>query len=181
MFFAGLWQRPSPLYCRPRYKPRLLIVWEAAWEDTAAWGRHRIFLAVADLSTHLDISTIAMISRFGITMTDSSAIITTVSSSFLISWRLASLGGTPTTTGTRTITPITATDRLTTPSIGLYLAVSVQSGLAQRGYYHGAIDGEIGSGSRQAIRAFQAAQGLPVTGMIDPKLLKALGIKYRTA
>jgi putative peptidoglycan binding protein len=61
------------------------------------------------------------------------------------------------------------------------LAVSVQSGLAQRGYYHGAIDGEIGSGSRQAIRAFQAAQGLPVTGMIDPKLLKALGIKYRTA
>jgi hypothetical protein len=61
------------------------------------------------------------------------------------------------------------------------LAVSVQSGLAQRGYYHGAIDGEIGSGSRQAIRAFQAAQGLPVTGMIDPKLLKALGIKYKTA
>jgi hypothetical protein len=61
------------------------------------------------------------------------------------------------------------------------LAVSVQSGLAQRGYYHGAIDGEIGSGSRQAIRTFQTAKGLPVTGMIDPKLLKALGIKYRTA
>jgi hypothetical protein len=61
------------------------------------------------------------------------------------------------------------------------LGVSVQSGLAQRGYYHGAIDGEIGSGSRQAIRAFQAAQGLPVTGMIEPKLLKALGIKYKTA
>jgi Putative peptidoglycan binding domain len=61
------------------------------------------------------------------------------------------------------------------------LAVSVQSGLAQRGYYHGAIDGDIGSGSRQAIRAFQAAQGLPVTGLIDPKLLKALGIKYKTA
>ena len=61
------------------------------------------------------------------------------------------------------------------------LAVSVQSELAQRGYYHGAIDGEIGSGSRQAIRAFQAAQRLPVTGMIDPKLLKALKIKYKTA
>jgi len=67
------------------------------------------------------------------------------------------------------------------PQYWTNLAVSVQSGLAQRGYYHGAIDGEIGSGSRQAIRAFQAAQGLPVTGMIDPKLLKALGIKYRTA
>jgi len=67
------------------------------------------------------------------------------------------------------------------PDYWTNLAVSVQAGLAQRGYYHGAIDGEIGSGSRQAIRAFQAAQGLPVTGMIDPKLLKALGIKYKTA
>jgi hypothetical protein len=61
------------------------------------------------------------------------------------------------------------------------LAVSVQSELARRGYYHGAVDGAIGSGSRHAIRAFQAEQGLPVTGTIDPKLLKALGIKYRTA
>jgi Putative peptidoglycan binding domain len=61
------------------------------------------------------------------------------------------------------------------------LAVSVQSELAQRGYYHGAIDGEISSDSRQAIRAFQEAQGLPVTGMIDAKLLQALGIKYKTA
>jgi hypothetical protein len=44
MFFAGLWQRPSPLYCRPRYKPRLRIEWEedtAAWEeDTAAWEEY---------------------------------------------------------------------------------------------------------------------------------------------
>jgi hypothetical protein len=61
------------------------------------------------------------------------------------------------------------------------LAVSVQSELSRRGYYHGAIDGAIGSGSRQAIRAFQAAQGLQVSGKIDPKLLKTLGIKYKTA
>jgi Putative peptidoglycan binding domain len=61
------------------------------------------------------------------------------------------------------------------------LAVSVQSELARRGYYHGAVDGVIGSGSRQAIRAFQADQGLPVTGLIDPKLLEALGIEYKTA
>jgi hypothetical protein len=61
------------------------------------------------------------------------------------------------------------------------LAVSVQSELARRDYYHGAIDGVIGSGSRQAIRGFQAAQGLPVTGRIDPKLLKALGVSYRSA
>jgi membrane-bound lytic murein transglycosylase B len=57
----------------------------------------------------------------------------------------------------------------------------VQSELSRRGYYHGAIDGAIGSGSRQAIRAFQAAQGLQVSGKIDPKLLKTLGIKYKTA
>jgi peptidoglycan hydrolase-like protein with peptidoglycan-binding domain len=57
----------------------------------------------------------------------------------------------------------------------------VQSELAQRGYYHGPTDGVIGADSREAIRAFQAAQGLPITGMIDPKLLKALGIKYKTA
>jgi peptidoglycan hydrolase-like protein with peptidoglycan-binding domain len=56
----------------------------------------------------------------------------------------------------------------------------VQSELARRGYYQGAIDGVIGSGSREAIRAFQAAQGLPVTGRIDLKLLNALGIEYKT-
>lgn len=60
------------------------------------------------------------------------------------------------------------------------LGASVQSELARRGYYHGAIDGVIGSGSIQAIRGFQAAQGLPVTGRINPKLLKALGVSYNT-
>jgi Putative peptidoglycan binding domain len=58
------------------------------------------------------------------------------------------------------------------------LAVSVQSELARRGYYHGPIDGVIGSGSIEAIREFQAAQGLPVTGRIDPRLLKDLGVSY---
>lgn len=61
------------------------------------------------------------------------------------------------------------------------LAVSVQSELARRGYYHGEVDGVIGSRSRAAIKEFQASKGLPGTGMIDPQLLKALGIRYRTA
>ena len=61
------------------------------------------------------------------------------------------------------------------------LAASVQSELTRRGYYHGPTDGVIGSDSSEAIRAFQAAQGLPVTGRIDPKLLRALGIRYRSA
>ena len=37
------------------------------------------------------------------------------------------------------------------------------------------IDGVIGSGSIQAIREFQAAQGLPVTGRIDPEIVEGLG------
>jgi Putative peptidoglycan binding domain len=61
------------------------------------------------------------------------------------------------------------------------LAASVQSELTRRGYYHGPTDGVIGSDSSEAIRAFQAAQGLPVTGRIDSKLLSALGIRYRSA
>ena len=60
------------------------------------------------------------------------------------------------------------------------LAVSVQTKLANQGYYHGQVDGVIGSGSMEAIRRFQADHRLPVTGKIDPKLLKALGISYKT-
>jgi|SRR6516225_3185760 hypothetical protein len=40
---------------------------------------------------------------------------------------------------------------------------------------------EIRSSGCKAIRGFRATQGLPVTGMIDPKLLQALGIKCKTA
>jgi hypothetical protein len=56
------------------------------------------------------------------------------------------------------------------------LATAVQTELAARGYYHGQINGVIGSDSRQAIRAFQQAQGLPVSGLIEPSLLKALNL-----
>jgi hypothetical protein len=54
------------------------------------------------------------------------------------------------------------------------LATKVQSELARRGYYHGQINGVIDSNSRQAIRAFQKAQGLPETGLIDPGVLRSL-------
>jgi peptidoglycan hydrolase-like protein with peptidoglycan-binding domain len=52
--------------------------------------------------------------------------------------------------------------------------MEVQTELAQRGYYDGLIDGVIGPGSRTAIREFQAAAGLPVTGQIDDNLIEAL-------
>jgi Putative peptidoglycan binding domain len=54
------------------------------------------------------------------------------------------------------------------------LAMMVQAELAGRGYYRGPINGVIGSGSRRAIREFQAAEGLPITGRIDESLIRAL-------
>lgn len=56
------------------------------------------------------------------------------------------------------------------------LAVDVQRALKRRGYYGGPIDGDIGYGSRSAIRDYQADRGLPVTGRIDSRLLSSLGI-----
>ena len=65
------------------------------------------------------------------------------------------------------------------PANGYYsdsLAVDVQRELRRRGYYRGAIDGDIGPASRSAIRAYQADRGLGVTGRIDSRLLRSLGI-----
>ena len=56
------------------------------------------------------------------------------------------------------------------------LASDVQVALRRRGYYRGAIDGDIGPGSRSAIRAYQSDRGLAVTGRIDSALLRSLGI-----
>lgn len=56
------------------------------------------------------------------------------------------------------------------------LAADVQRALKRRGYYGGPVDGDIGSGSRRAIRNYQADRGLSVTGRIDRSLLRALGL-----
>lgn len=56
------------------------------------------------------------------------------------------------------------------------VAAEVQQRLARAGYYHGAIDGVIGNGTRSAIRAYERAQGLPVDGQIDDDLLNRLGV-----
>jgi hypothetical protein len=56
------------------------------------------------------------------------------------------------------------------------LAVEVQRELRRRGYYRGTIDGDVGPGTRSAIRHYQAARGLVVTGRIDRSLLRALDI-----
>ena len=56
------------------------------------------------------------------------------------------------------------------------LAADVQRELRRRGYYRGAIDGDIGPGSRSAIRDYQYDRGLSATGRIDSSLLRSLGI-----
>jgi hypothetical protein len=55
-------------------------------------------------------------------------------------------------------------------------AVDVQRELRRRGYYRGAIDGDVGPGTRAAIRAYQYNRGLAVTGRIDNSLLRSLGV-----
>ena len=57
------------------------------------------------------------------------------------------------------------------------LGMDLQRALAHEGYYRGPIDGQIGSGSRAAIRAYQSDHGLEATGRIDGALLRSLHIE----
>ncbi|WP_249693562.1 peptidoglycan-binding protein [Stappia sp. WLB 29] len=54
------------------------------------------------------------------------------------------------------------------------LVMNAQKLLAQRGFDPGTPDGQIGPRTREAVRAFQQANGLPVTGAISRDLVKAL-------
>ena len=56
------------------------------------------------------------------------------------------------------------------------IAIPVQEQLTQKGYYHGPIDGVVGSGTRAAIAAYQRKHGLEITGAIDGALLRSLHI-----
>ncbi len=56
---------------------------------------------------------------------------------------------------------------------GLTVA-DIQQALAGSGYYRGRVDGVLGSYTRQAIRNFQANNGLRATGRIDSQLVRAL-------
>jgi hypothetical protein len=56
------------------------------------------------------------------------------------------------------------------------IIAAVQRELAQRGYYHGRVDGLAGPQTEKAIRLFQSVDHLPATGQIDDRMLKALRI-----
>lgn len=56
------------------------------------------------------------------------------------------------------------------------LETDVQLALRRQGYYYGPIDGDIGPGTRSAIRNYQIDRRLPVTGRIDTYLVRSLGL-----
>lgn len=52
--------------------------------------------------------------------------------------------------------------------------LALQEGLVRRGFLEGAVDGIMGSATRQAIRRFQVARGLPPDGYADRTLIAAV-------
>ena len=57
--------------------------------------------------------------------------------------------------------------------------IQIQTRLKNWGYYNGAIDGVYGSGTYNAVRRFQAKNGLTVDGVAGTKTLQALGISTK--
>lgn len=56
------------------------------------------------------------------------------------------------------------------------LVTSVQKRLSKLGFYSGTVDGEMGSQTAAAIRRYQLAENLNVTGQLNPQTLKSLGL-----
>jgi len=56
------------------------------------------------------------------------------------------------------------------------LVLSVQNKLKRRGFYDGVVDGKMGSQTAAAIRRYQIAERLKVTGEMNPQTLRRLGI-----
>lgn len=54
---------------------------------------------------------------------------------------------------------------------------SAQKSLQTQGYYHGQVDGVMGSQTRSAIRQFQKAENIPVTGRLDSETAAKLGVQ----
>lgn len=60
------------------------------------------------------------------------------------------------------------------------LVSQVQSELARKGYYRGAIDGSLGPVTRSALRQYQLNHGLESTGRIDQPVIAKLGLQKRS-
>lgn len=53
-----------------------------------------------------------------------------------------------------------------------------QRALEERGFYDKTLDGDFGSGTENAVRAFQLSLHLPVTGQVDEATARALGLDH---
>ena len=53
-------------------------------------------------------------------------------------------------------------------------AKQIQTALKNAGYYQGAVDGKIGKGTREAIKAFQSANNLSADGKVGKKIWAVL-------
>ncbi len=86
----------------------------------------------------------------------------------------AALGATiekkTTTTTERRVVP----DGRTTMRTRTLSARQVQEDLRAAGFYHGPIDGRMGPRTSQALKDFQHAKGLQVTGRLDSRTERAL-------
>ncbi|MFN2540683.1 MAG: peptidoglycan-binding protein [Chthoniobacterales bacterium] len=57
------------------------------------------------------------------------------------------------------------------------VVVQVQERLARAGYYHGRVDGVMGSQTRSAIRAYQRSHNMRADGMINDHLLGTMSLR----
>ena len=78
----------------------------------------------------------------------------------------------PTTPTTITMVPSMGTDGLQPDEV----IADVQAALQQLGYYVYAVDGVLGPATEAAIANYQRDYGLPVTGAIDPPMVRSLGL-----
>jgi hypothetical protein len=56
----------------------------------------------------------------------------------------------------------------------------VQESLHEKGYYNGSIDGIIGPMTRKALREYQKAENLPISGQLDVQTVTQLGVTPTT-
>jgi len=75
--------------------------------------------------------------------------------------------------------PVTGSSDLDTSNYDstTWLSIEVQQALARAGYYHGSGDGIVGTRTHVAISEYQHDNGLPITGTINERLLRALGLR----
>lgn len=76
--------------------------------------------------------------------------------------------------------PLTSSSAASTPPVSSRydpaLVRSVQQALNDRGYNAGAVDGQWGPATEDAVRRFQQVAGLPVSGELERPTLAALGV-----